>query len=100
MGKPDVVAPGADVVSAMPGGGFAALDGTSMATPQVAGVVALMWSANPALIGDVATTSRILRETTGPARAGADDCGDPRNVVGSGLVDAYAAVVAAQSTLS
>ncbi|MGA3488752.1 S8 family serine peptidase [Micromonosporaceae bacterium DT55] len=100
VGKPDVVAPGADVVSAMPGGGFSALDGTSMATPQVAGVVALMWSAYPQLIGDVATTSRILRETTGPARAGADDCGDPRNVVGSGLVDAYAAVVAAQSTLS
>lgn len=100
VGKPDVVAPGADVVSAMPGGGFSALDGTSMATPQVAGVVALMWSAHPQLIGDVATTSRILRETTGPARAGANDCGDPRNVIGSGLVDAYAAVVAAQSTLS
>ncbi|MEU4679670.1 S8 family serine peptidase [Micromonospora sp. NPDC023737] len=100
--KPDVVAPGVGVRSAMPGGGYATLDGTSMATPQVAGVVALMWSANPALIGDVARTRQLLRDTATPAqptyrsRNPSDACGGDANITGAGLVDAYAAVRAAR----
>ncbi|MFJ8833877.1 S8 family serine peptidase [Micromonospora aurantiaca] len=95
--KPDLVAPGAAVVSAMPGGGYAALDGTSMATPQVAGVVALMWSANPALLGDLERTRAILRDTAQPVPSPAGTCGGPQDVSGAGLVDAYAAVRAARS---
>lgn len=106
--KPDAVAPGAAVLSAWPDGGYATLDGTSMATPHVAGTVALMWSANPALIGDLARTTDILRHTatpaglTRPSRAGTQGgavCGNnAANVTGAGMVDAYAAVQAARAT--
>ncbi|MEV4828774.1 S8 family serine peptidase [Micromonospora sp. NPDC049257] len=94
--KPDLVAPGAEVLSAMPGGGYAALDGTSMATPQVAGVVALMWSANPALVGDLDRTRNILRDTAQPAGPADLSCGPVAASTGAGLVDAYAAVRAAR----
>ncbi|MCK1810087.1 MULTISPECIES: S8 family serine peptidase [unclassified Micromonospora] len=97
VAKPDLVAPGAAVLSAMPGGGYATLDGTSMATPQVAGVVALMWSANPALVGDLERTRAILRDTAQPVPQPAEACGGPRDVSGAGLVDAYAAVRAARA---
>ncbi len=96
--KPDLVAPGEKILSAMPDGTYDEQDGTSMAGPHVAGVVALMWQANPALVGDIDGTAEILRTT---ARATTmqtgDDCG-VANTFGAGIVDAAAAVRTAKGS--
>ena len=96
--KPDLVAPGVQVVSSLPGGTYGPLDGTSMAGPHVVGVVALMWSANPALIGDIDRTEQILIQTAQPYNGvePSDQCftggSRPNNAYGYGIVDAYEAV--------
>ena len=98
--KPDIAAPGVNVFSALPGGTYGESSGTSMAGPHVVGVVALMWSANRKLIGDIDTTEQILRETAQPREFQRDGdaivCGDPlaipNDFVGYGIVDAYEAV--------
>lgn len=68
---------------------YAAFDGTSMATPHVAGVAALVKAANKALNG--AQVKEILKTTATPLSPNA------KNELGSGLVNAEAAVVAAKA---
>ncbi|MEM7531339.1 MAG: S8 family serine peptidase [Chloroflexota bacterium] len=70
--KPDILAPGADVLSAYPNSTYESNSGTSMAGPHVAGVVALLWSANPALLGDIDATERILQLSTTPFTGSVD----------------------------
>lgn len=85
--KPEVSAPGVDVYSSMPGNSYSLMDGTSMAGPHVAGIIALMREANPNI--DVREIKSILMRTAiDYAPAGHD------NTFGAGFVDAYEAVLA------
>jgi subtilisin family serine protease len=59
-----VVAPGVDIFSTLPGNRFGTLSGTSMATPTVSAIAAMVKSANPSL-----TASQITSILTGTARA-------------------------------
>ena len=91
--KPDISAPGVDVRSSVPGGGYESFQGTSMATPHVAGAVALMWSAAPAIVGDVDATRALLDESA-IDREDLTCGGEPgnNNVWGEGTLDTFQAV--------
>lgn len=103
--KPQVVAPGSSIVSAYSIYGdqfYAAMTGTSMAAPHVAGLVALMWEAAPCLIGDYAATETLLMQTANPVPVATNYGNEPLgNVVnyatGWGEIDALAAVQAAMA---
>ena len=96
--KPDVLAPGVGIISSLPDGRYAEFNGTSMAAAHVVGLVALLWSADPALIGDIDQTVKIIAETAQapvvPAAAAscAAGAGQPHSAYGIGVVDALAAV--------
>jgi serine protease AprX len=98
--KPDVAAPGRNVRSSIRNGQYAAFSGTSMAGPHVAGLVALVISANPALAGEVDLIESIIEQTAVPKFTD-QECGGipgtahPNNTYGYGRVDALAAVQAA-----
>ena len=94
--KPDVAAPGVNVRSSVPGGGYASLSGSSMASPHTAGTVALMWAAAPSLVGDVTGTISLLDRTAlDTPDTGCGGNAENNNVWGEGRLDALAAVTAA-----
>jgi len=99
--KPNVSAPGVGVRSSYYSSdtSFGTLSGTSMAGPHVVGVVALLWSAHPALVRDIDATKSILQNTANPAvNVSTQTCGGtpstqiPNNTFGYGRVDALAAL--------
>jgi subtilisin family serine protease len=83
--KPDVVAPGEKIVSTVPEGGVASMDGTSMAAPHVSGVAALLLSRNYELMGQPERLRRIICDS-------ASDLGRDKVFQGAGLVDALRAL--------
>jgi len=101
--KPDISAPGVSIRSSFKGGGYSIMSGTSMAAPHVAGLTALLVSANSRLSGQVDLLERIA-ERTALHLVTSQGCGDdgptdvPNNVYGWGRIDAYAAYRRATST--
>jgi subtilisin family serine protease len=99
---PDVVAPGVNILSSVPGHGYAQFgwSGTSMAGPHVVGTVALMWAAQPKLRGQIEETTALIEKTATP-KTTTESCGGvagsviPNNTYGYGFINAYAAVQAA-----
>ncbi len=101
--KPQVTAPGVNIRSSVPGGTYqGGWNGTSMATPHVAGAIALLWSAAPELIGQIDTSGWILEQTALPLTT-TEGCGGdgptdvPNNTYGWGRLDILAAVEAART---
>ena len=93
--KPDIAAPGTSIRSCLPGGGYASWSGTSMATPHVAGAVALLFSAFPVLKGQVDLVEQILDDTATPVpSSNCSSSGVPNNVFGHGRLNVLAAVTA------
>jgi len=94
--KPDIAAPGVDVLSSLPGGNYGSSSGTSMAGPHVVGAVALLWSADPSLIGDIDRTEQLLIQTadpyTGSTAIGCFEGDVPNTAYGYGILDVYEAV--------
>lgn len=94
--KPNISAPGVNIRSTWPGSTYNAINGTSMATPHVAGAAALLWSAAPSLIGDIDETRAILND--GATDVDDTHCGGSagmNNVWGEGKLDILASVDAA-----
>ncbi len=94
--KPNVSAPGVDVRSAYNSSDSAyyTASGTSMASPHLAGLVALMWSANSGLIGQVDETAQIIQQSAlSIADAQCGEAGPPNNVYGWGRIDACQALI-------
>jgi subtilisin family serine protease len=84
--KPEVVARGSSVRSSVPGGGYSNFNGTSMATPHVAGAVALLRQVNPNATVDQIKDALMMS---------AIDLGSPGqdNNYGHGLIDVCAAAL-------
>ncbi len=95
--KPDLVAPGSSIRSAVRGGDYRRFSGTSLSGPHVAGTVALILSARPGLRGQVAKIESILRAAARDQLLDTD-CDDVQGPVtpnagyGYGQLDALAAV--------
>jgi subtilisin family serine protease len=90
LNRPNVSAPGVDILSAKPGGSYQTMSGTSMATPHAAGLLTLIYQAMPNISIDdaaklVSTTSKDL----------GDKGADP--AYGAGRIDALAAIHAAKA---
>lgn len=99
--KPNIAAPGRSVRSANKtgaNGGYSTMSGTSMASPHVAGALALFWSAKPQFRHLIRISRCYLEQSAGPAAGSTQTCGGtgpadkPNNLWGWGMANALAAI--------
>src|SRR4029077_484958 len=95
--KPDITAPGTTTRSSnnTSDSAYASGEGTSMASPHVAGAVALPWSALPGLQNNISSSRALLNSAAVHILAGVCDGGPlvtPNNNYGNGRLDIFAAV--------
>ncbi len=95
--KPDISAPGSSIRSTTRYDTYGTSSGTSMAGPHVAGLVALVLSANPGLAGNVDLIEEIVQETavhltTTQGCGGDTPTSIPNHTFGWGRIDALTAV--------
>lgn len=94
---PNLAAPGVSIRSAVPGGQYESMSGTSMAGPHAVGAAALLWSFKPSLMNDIKQTISIF-ESTSTAKTSHENCGNtpgthiPNNTYGYGLMNVAKAV--------
>lgn len=101
--KPQLSAPGDYIRAAVPydNGYQGQWEGTSMAAPHVTGGVALLWQAEPSLVGNIDSSLAIL-EQSATAMTTTQNCGGPggqvpNNVYGYGMLNLRKAVRMAQA---
>jgi len=95
--KPNITAPGTETRSSYntSDDAYYSSTGTSMASPHVAGAVALLWSARPELQNDISSTRSVLDRAAVHILDGVCDGGPPvtpNNTYGNGRLDILAAV--------
>src|SRR5437867_3935656 len=101
--KPDIAAPGTGTRSCSNScdSCYTFADGTSMATPHIAGAMALLWSAIPSLQNQIdASRAALNNAAVHIASTQCGTVGPPNNVYGWGRVDILAAVTNGYITLS
>lgn len=96
--KPEIVAPGSDIRSASSGSdsGYVNSSGTSMAAPNIAGGIALLWSALPDYKNHPEQTEALINESATKLTSIVESCGGdyvngPNNSWGYGLLDVLSA---------
>jgi len=97
--SPTIAAPGSAIESAAAGGGYDTKSGTSMATPHVAGAVALLQSVTGEQLSPAEMVTALETTATKPGDAPAP-AGQRDTRYGAGIIDVPAALASVDSTLS
>jgi hypothetical protein len=77
--KPNLSAPGVNICTTVPGNGWQCYSGSSFSTPHSAGAVALLWSCDPSLRGEVDATFQLLQNNADAPPPDPRSCGTPPN---------------------